>query len=342
MNGSRILPRILTALVGLVLAPLSLALLAVGSRTWNQYVQTTFYRLDRVPDLTEPVAMRGLGLILIGILLLVILALTGVWSSAGLLVTALYALPAVATAVAPALLETFWSRSPVPPTAVLDAIGFGLPIALLPVTAAMGGALALARRRPAAPAITALLGMIAVPVMLLLGALALVWGYSSGVYRALVTFDFRLDPVAAVCTLLGVVLIVLGILVTRWSPYALVLPGLAVPAFSAVVLLPAPVPGIDGLLASRAGATVWTFLSGGGGPAIGALFLVFTIVLAGVRLRARRAARQEEFAAPGAPRPLGESASPLPPTAASRTGTSDPSPSADAGRPAGPSTPTAP
>ncbi|GAA1736154.1 hypothetical protein [Brachybacterium phenoliresistens] len=323
MNGSRILPRILTALIGLVLAPLSLALLADGSRTWNQYVQTTFYRLGRVPDLTEPMVLRGLGLILIGILLLVILTLTGVWSSAGLLVTAVYALPAVATAAVPALMEAFWSRSPILPTLVLDAIGFGLPVALLPITAAMGGALALARRRPAAPAITALLGMIAVPAMLLLGALALVWGYSRGVYQALMTFDFRLDVVAAVCILVGAVLIVLGILVTRWSPYSLVLPGLAVPALSAVVLLPDP--AIDGLLSNRAGATVWTFLSGGGGPALGALFLVFTIVLASVRFRARRAARQDEVVAPETLRPPEEPASPLPPTAASsRTGTSPP------------------
>lgn len=300
MNRSPALARTITVIIAVVLAPLGVGLLIAGGRVW----MLTVFQYGRggydIGDIAGPTALQGLG-----ILLLIGVVATGLWSSAGLIAAGVVGLLPVVLALFPAALMGI-QRVVRVPLEMLDGIIYGAPLALLPALGAMGLALAMARRRPeptgAGPAIA---GGILSPVLLATGAALLVWGVGTGMLRAYQRFEMDVQPVAAAAVLGGVLLVVAGIGATRWSPLALLVPAVALLVLNGLVLLPDVLfPALAALPREVSYATPALLLFGTG-TAAAFLYLSYTFVLMRVRARA---------ALPPAPPVAQPAYAPAPPT----------------------------
>ena len=280
MRPSTVPARIITAVFSVIVAPVGVGVLNAGGRTW-QYAFGAYGGVDAA-EFAGPVLLQALG-----ILLLLAVVATGFWSSAGLLSVGVLSVVPIVLALFPVLLLDMY-QSPLPMEWV-DGIMYGIPLALFPAFGAMGLALLLSKRYPARPnTALSVVGLFVAPVLLIAGAWLLTLGLARGTLVALqqFRFDFAIDAAASV--LVGVILIVAGIMTTRWSPFALLLPALVLLIITPMSLT--PVSGFYDLIfrasmdLSRA---LLPLLLTGAGVAAALSYVLFTVVL----LRARRRAR---------------------------------------------------
>ena len=280
MRRSSLTARLITILIALILTPIALILLSVGGQTVNL---TLFaYGFDGyLTPLVGPLLLQALGLAL-----LIVVVLTGIWSSAGLIAIGIFSIVPLIVAAFPVTLS--WIIR-IQPRDWGDGLVYGVPLVVLAPLGAMGLVLALVRRDPR-PRGTALsvIGIVAAPLLLTAGAWALTWGIADGALFALQRFEFDLRPGAASAVFAGALLVIAGIAVTRWSPFALVLPALAL-LVASILLIAAPETAFPVLFELPRGlnTVVPTLLLYGGGAAAGLLYLAFTVVLLRVRAQSR-------------------------------------------------------
>ncbi|GAA1234905.1 hypothetical protein GCM10009588_10500 [Microbacterium phyllosphaerae] len=274
--------RLITIVIALVLTPIALILLSLGGQT----VTLTFFAYGFDGDfapLVGPLLLQTLGLVL-----LVLVVLTGIWSSAGLIAVGLLSVAPLIVAVFPVTLS--WLIR-IAPREWGDGLIYGVPLVVLTALGTMGLVLALVRRdpRPKGAALS-VIGIIAASVLLAGGAWAIVWGIGDGVLFALQRFQFDIRPGASLAVFAGILLVVAGIAVTRWSPFALTLPAVVLLAAS-IMLVAAPDVVFPMLLQLPRGmnTVLPTLLLYGGGAAAGVLYLAFTAVLLRVRAHSRLA-----------------------------------------------------
>lgn len=280
MRRSTMTARLITSAIALVLTPIALILLSLGGQTMNL---TLFaYGFDgEFGPLIGPLLLQTLGVVL-----LIVVVLTGVWSSAGLIVVGAFMIAPLIAAFFPVTLTWIYR---VAPREWVDGLVYGLPLVILAALSAMGLVLALVRRdpRPKGGALGAI-GVVIAPLLLAAGAWAITWGIAEGVLFALQRFQFDLRPDAASATIVGTLLVIAGITVSRWSPFALVLPAVVL-LFGSVVMIAAPSVAFNLLVAlpRSMNTLVPSLLLYGGGAAAGLMYLTFTAVLLRVRSQSR-------------------------------------------------------
>lgn len=295
MHRSSALARIITVVVAVVLAPLGTGLLAGGGRVW-MYTVFQYAREVDYTQLAGPTALQALGLVL-----LVAVVITGIWSSAGLIAVGVLSLAPVVFAMFPAALIAV-QRAISLPLEWTDGIIYGVPLVLFPVLGTMGVVLALVRRRPEPRAAAlGIVGIILSPVLLAVGAGLLSWGIGTGMLYAYQRFEMDVQPAAVAAVLGGVLFVVIGVAITRWSPFALLLPALALLIVNALVLLPDVLfPALFSLPREVSG-TLPALLLFGTGTATALLYLSYTFVLLRVRARARQTPALPAAASPFGP-----------------------------------------
>jgi len=283
MRRSSLTARLITILIALILTPIALILLSIGGQTVN----LTLFSYGFDGDLTPLIG--ALLLQALGLALLVLVVITGIWSSAGLIVVGVLSIVPLVVAVFPVTLTSLYR---IAPREWGDGLVYGVPLVVLTALGAMGLVLALVRRDPR-PKGTALsvIGVVAAPLLLAAGGWAITWGIGDGALFALQRFEFDLRPGAASAVFAGALLVLAGIAVTRWSPFALVLPAVVLLATS-ILLIAAPDTVFPLLLQLPRGlnTVIPTLLLYGGGTAAGLLYLTFTVVLLRVRAQSRLAA----------------------------------------------------
>lgn len=294
MRRSSSTARLITSVIALVLTPIALILLSTAGVTMNR----TFFEFGASGDLSRligPLLLQALGLAL-----LILVVLTGVWSSAGLIVVGAFSLLPLIVAVFPITLSWLYR---IAPRDWGDGLVYGIPLVVLAALGAMGLVLALVRRdpRPKGGALGAI-GLIVAPLLLAAGAWAIIWGIADGALFALQRFDFDLRPGAAFAVFAGTLLVVAGITVTRWSPFALILPAVVL-LVSSIVLVAAPefASRMLFLLPRGLNIVVPSVLLYGGGAAAALIYLAFTAVLLRVRAQARLTAGTPDQPSPQHP-----------------------------------------
>lgn len=286
-EGSSILARALTILLALVLLPLSTLSLAVGTSRMAQHLMVFNAPLWELPFTAQTVtALLAIG---VGLLLLCLLLLSGIASSAGLLAVAALSVLDVLLALRPGLLLTL--TAPLHGElglALLQWTTTGIPLLLHLLLGGAGITLAIARRRPDPAAPASLLGIVVVPVLMLVGSALVLRGALEGMQMVARALDLSLPLRAAVLVLLGAVLVLLAAAGTRWSPWSGILPMLALLGLTLVWLLPAARSALPADLTGSIFPVVTTAVFYGGTIAAAVLLGVHTAVLAVVRRRARR------------------------------------------------------
>lgn len=287
--GSGALARLFTVLYALIVTPVATGLIVYGGMPWQQY------RLMRATGLEEllqfllsPSGLPSL-LALAGGLLLVSVVATGLASSAGLLSVSLLGLLPLSLSIVPQLLISLFEVLPeVLRPASYGIFAQGVALVLYPVLGGMGLALVIARRRPRPHLAVSLPGVVALPVVLLLGAWLTMYGYAMVMRTFSITFGAEAAPVPALLALgAGMVLLWLGVGAAGGSPYALVLPALVLLVFSAGFLLPDFSSMLPAFLFSQTGGVLMSVVATGTGAAIGLAMLVHTAVQRTVSSRAR-------------------------------------------------------
>jgi hypothetical protein len=283
MHRSSTLARIITVIIAVVLAPLGVGLLTGGGRVW-MYTVFQYAREIDLGTLAGPTALQALG-----ILLLVAVVITGIWSSAGLIAVGVLSLAPVIFAMFPVVFVAF-QRAIRMPLEWTDGFVYGVPLVILPVLGTMGVVLAMVRRRPEPKgAALGLVGGVLSPVLLSAGVLLTVWGLSTGMQYAYQLADWTVQPVTVLAVLGGVILIVAGVGVTRWSSFALLLPALFLLVINALVLLPDVLFPVLFQLPREITSALPPLVIFGTGTATAILYLSYTLVLLRVRSRAQQA-----------------------------------------------------
>lgn len=300
MRGSRTLARLITVVIAVIVTPVAVGLLSSGGTSWLMtYFQYGGAR-DGFGSLMMPTLLQALG-----ILLLIAVVLTGIWSSAGLIAAGVMAVVPLLLALLPALLlESYRMLGPILPREWLDGLTYGIPLVLLPALGAMGIVLAIVRHRPQRTATgLSIIGLVAAPVLLAAGIWLLSWGIARGQFTALQQFRFDFLPDAAAAVLLGTLLSVAGVFATRWSTFALVLPAAVLLLLGLLVLVPDAVFMMVGRI-PMVGRTLPQLLILGVGTAVALVYLAFTAVLLRVRKQAMSTAAgtgESPFPAAGYP-----------------------------------------
>jgi hypothetical protein len=298
MHRSSALARIVTTLVTLLAVPIALLALSAGGMPWMQAV---IRRIPLEASLSQVLPM-SIGWLLLGVVLLLVVGLLGIWSSAGLLVAGIYAALFLLAVLVPALtVELTRPLSEVLP-GQLGLVGssglyYGVPALVTIVLPVMGAVLARARRRPGTSRGLSVVGTILSPVLLLAGTLLLVGGIAAGLAVQLQRLQLAPQPVPGAAVLIGAALIVLGVALTGVAPYALILPALAAIGLTGLFLtaLPYEVAGggaVGGLRTMNVVSTLHGALLTGAGLGLAALFLGFTVAVAVVRRRAGNRPRE--------------------------------------------------
>ncbi len=298
MRGSRTLARLITIVIAVIVTPVAVGLLSSGGTSWLM----TYFQYGGARDGFGPLVMPTL-LQALGILLLLLVVLTGIWSSAGLIAVGVLAVVPLLLALLPALLlQSYRVLGSVLPREWLDGLTYGIPLVLFPALGAMGVVLVIVRRHPERTATgLSIIGLVASPILLTAGILLLSWGIARGQFTALQQFRFDFLPDAAAAVLLGTLLSVAGVFATRWSTFALVLPAAILLLLGLLVLIPDAVFMMVGRL-PMVGRTLPQLLILGVGTAIALVYLAFTVVLLRVRKQAMStAAGTGAFPAAGYP-----------------------------------------
>ncbi|MBB5833217.1 hypothetical protein [Brachybacterium aquaticum] len=293
-HGSSWLARLITAVYALLVTPLGLVLLGYGADGWFPVARMPAdLRTSATAFLGTPEGVQATVLLGIGALLLVSVVVTGLASSAGLMLVSLLAVGAIALSAMPMLLIDGMRMLPgLFPMEVTTLVYTALPQLLLPLMGGFGVALCVARRRPAAGAAPALLGLVALPVLLLLGAGMLLYGHSENAVLSMVTFTAQTTPLLAGLVIAGAVVLWVTAALTRFSPWAMLLPALVLLGATAALFVPGLLTSIPWIWQSYTGSIVVYFLITGGGLAVAAVMLVHTLVLAAVRAGSRRRIRK--------------------------------------------------
>lgn len=318
MHRSSTIARLVTAVFALAATPIAVGALSLGGSPWLSYTGNYM----RLPLAEGP--WPSLVWVALGMVLLLLVALSGIWSSAGLLVAGLWAVPSLITVLVPSLaLEVLGAVGRALPgdqvIAVTTGFTFGVHALLTLPLSALGLVLVLSRRHPARSLLLALGGTVLAPLVLGAGLVLMLAGIAATLVTAIRAFELAPALIPTVAVLLGAVLQVLGLSMTRWAPFALLLPALAFAAVTVLFLTPVPfrllesladvslgrVPVSDVVLTAQG-----AFLSGVG-PGSAALFLGATVSVVAVRGRALRAITRG--AAPSADR---ASSAPVAPTGA--------------------------
>jgi hypothetical protein len=288
-EGSSVLAHVLTILLALVLLPLSTLSLAFGTnRVGPLMIQSSSAPWELAFTAETVTGLLAVGA---GLLLLALLALSGIASSAGLLVVAALSVLEVLLALWPSLLLTLTQQSFGRLDlgyALLQWTSTGVPLLLHLLLGGAGIALVVARRRPDPPAPASRLGIVVVPALMLVGSAFLLLGAFEGMQQARRILGLSVPLRATVLLLLGAVLVLLSAAGTRWSPWSSILPMIALLGLTALWLLPATrnafTADFPGVLFTLLNIAVCY-----GGTIAAALLLgVHTAVLAVVRHRARR------------------------------------------------------
>lgn len=295
MRRSSVPARLLTIVIALVITPIALVLLSMGGMTMNR----SFFEFGFDGDigrLVGPLLLQSLAVVL-----LALVVLSGIWSSAGLIVVGVFALLPLIVAIVPGTLPLVFRAVP---QECGDGLVYGIPLAVLTALGAMGLALFLVRRdpRPRGAALS-VIGIVAAPVLLGAGAWALAWGTAEGMLFALQRFQFDPRPDAVAAVLAGILLVFAGVLVSRWSPFALILPALVL-LVGSLLMLVAPEWASRVLFALPRGVNtvIPSQLLYGAAAAAGILYIAFTAVLLRVRSQARLSGTEDPHA-PGAAAP---------------------------------------
>lgn len=286
MRASTSTARIITAVIGLIAAPIGLGLLAEGGGRWQFALVAANSGMDIGGGLAVPLIQMT-----IGILLLVGVVVTGIWSSAGLLTAGALGLIAIILAIAPALtmgLYRLFANSGT--SGWFDALMMGLPLYILPTFGGLGLALMALRRHPAPLPVGGVIGgLIGIPLALLAGGWVLAWG-NGVVYRLLAQqLRFEVPPLALLALIGGTLLVVGALAAVRWSPYALVLPAVVLLVFT---VLQAAAPQVAFPLLRPLGmdaiGVITQVLTVGVSAALVAIYFAFTATAAIVRHRTVR------------------------------------------------------
>jgi hypothetical protein len=279
MRRSPLLARIISIVFAVIAAPAAIGLLSAGGRAW--YFAFTAYAGVDSGLLVGPLISQA-----VGIVLLLAVVATGFWTSAGLLTVGVLALVNLVLAVFPALLMPLY-RGPLP-MEWMDGIAYGIPLALFTALGAMGLVLLLARRRPARPNLAlTLVGIVASPLLLAAGGCVLGLGIARSLLVALQQLRLTVSPDGVALLLLGVILIAAGVLTTRWSPFALLLPAVALLVLTPLTLSAGgPVASALFDVSTELARGVAPLLVMGSGVASAVAYLLFTGVLLWVRSRA--------------------------------------------------------
>lgn len=288
--GSGALARLFTVLYALIVTPVATGLIVYGGMPWQQYLLMRATGLEELLQfLLSPSGLPSLLALAGGLLLLVSVVATGLASSAGLLSVSLLSLLPLSLSIVPQLLISLFEVLPeVLRPASYGIFAQGVALVLYPVLGGMGLALVIARRRPRPHLAVSLPGVVALPVVLLLGAWLTMYGYAMVMRTFSITFGAEAAPVPALLALgAGMVLLWLGVGAAGGSPYALVLPALVLLVFSAGFLLPGFFSMLPAFLFSQTGGVLMSVVATGTGAAIGLAMLVHTAVQRTVSSRAR-------------------------------------------------------
>lgn len=288
--GSGALARLFTVLYALIVTPVATGLIVYGGMPWQQYLLMRATGLEELLQfLLSPSGLPSLLALAGGLLLLVSVVATGLASSAGLLSVSLLGLLPLSLSIVPQLLISLFEVLPeVLRPASYGIFAQGVALVLYPVLGGMGLALVIARRRPRPHLAVSLPGVVALPVVLLLGAWLTMYGYAMVMRTFSITFGAEAAPVPALLALgAGMVLLWLGVGAAGGSPYALVLPALVLLVFSAGFLLPDFFSMLPAFLFSQTGGVLMSVVATGTGAAIGLAMLVHTAVQRTVSSRAR-------------------------------------------------------
>jgi len=295
--------RIVTALIGVIVTPIALGITSSSGIQIYQLQGLLMYQEFDPAALAGPIAMQILGLVL----LLGVIA-TGLWSSAGLLAAGVLGLATIIFAVVPGLLlELYMSAPRFIPSDWIDGLFYGVPLVVYTVLGAMGLALFMIRRSTRR-ASTGLVvgGFIAAPVLLAIGGSLLVWGGNEGQNRAVITMDGSINPIAAGAVIAGVVFTIAGIAAARWSPWALVIPAAGLLLLTLLFFLSISAPDLRSLIPFELFRVGMSFVLMGGALITGIAQLGFTVVAVLVSRRARRKAASAGGAYPSGPFPAGQ------------------------------------
>ena len=288
--GSGALARLFTVLYALIVTPVATGLIVYGGMPWQQYLLMRATGLEELLQfLLSPSGLPSLLALAGGLLLLVSVVATGLASSAGLLSVSLLGLLPLSLSIVPQLLISLFEVLPeVLRPASYGIFAQGVALVLYPVLGGMGLALVIARRRPRPHLAVSLPGVVALPVVLLLGAWLTMYGYAMVMRTFSITFGAEAAPVPALLALgAGMVLLWLGVGAAGGSPYALVLPALVLLVFSAGFLLPDFFSMLPAFLFSQTGGVLMSVVATGTGAAVGLAMLAHTAVQRTVSSRAR-------------------------------------------------------
>ena len=266
------LVHVVALVITLPVSVVALVLLTMGSyRVWQ-----SFQRFD----LSLGALVPGLALQAGGIALLIAVLLTGIWSSAGLLSIGVLSLFGVLSAVLPALALGLL-RGSILPLQILDTLTSGILQVTFTVLFGAGLAARLARRakRRTHGGMHAL-ALIGSLVLIVGGIWLTVAGLESLRIALIQSLGANSSPVTAVLHLLGVVLIAVGVILARWSPLALLLPGLIVAGLSIFALAPG---FLTGSIVSNPHSFVFLIMAGG---ATASVLIASSMMLTIVRRRA--------------------------------------------------------
>lgn len=278
--------------------PIALVALSTGGMPWMMAVHRGMPLQVAVAEALP----LSLGWVALGVVLLVVVGLLGIWSSAGLLASGVFAVAFTMAIFVPSLAEhlTRFLTGILPGRLGMDGIhglNYGAASAVTLPLPAMGAALALTRRRPVRSLLLAVVGTVLSPVLVLAGMMLMVGGVAAGfsaqVQAGFATLQFSPGTVV----LIGAVLIVLGVAVAAVAPYALLAPALFAILLTVLFLTPLPFefagPGrIGGLPRLDAASTLQGMLVTGAGPGLAALFLAFTVAVAVARRRSGATTRE--------------------------------------------------
>lgn len=225
---------------------------------------------------------------LAGVVLLAVVVATGRWSSAGMLVSGVFAIITLALAMFPGLLLELYRAAPsFLPREWVDGLFYGLAMIVYTVLAGMGIAIARIRRRP--PRSTSgftVGGFVAAPLLLLIGGYLMMWGSHEGQMEAARTFDTSLNPVASLAILGGAVITVLAISATIWSRQALIVPAVVLLLLTVYAFLSLSIRSLAMIIPGDAWIMGLTFFLMGGGVVVAIAQLTFTVVAGQVARRA--------------------------------------------------------
>jgi hypothetical protein len=272
MHRSTLTARLITSVTALVLTPIALTLLSVGGQT----MVLTFFAYGGIGDLTSLIG--PLLLQILGLALLILVVLTGVWSSAGLILIGVFSTVPLIVAVFPVTLSWLYR---IAPQQWVDGLVYGVPLLVLASLGGMGLVLALVRRDPRPRgAASAVIGLILTPLLLAGGVWAITWGIAEGTLFAMQRFQFDVRPGPSFAVVVGTLLVIAGITMTRWSRFALVLPAVAL-LVGSILLVVARDVVMPALFQLPRGmdTVVPGLLLYGGGAAAGLIYLTFTAVL---------------------------------------------------------------